>query len=335
MGEEAIQVGRRALAVAEALGLEDLRANILTSLGVARVRGGDPAGVADMEQGVAIAVAANSPDVPLAYGNLASVLIAHGNLAGGFELQAKARQAAERFGKVAYLRWLWTERVFQDFWQGRWDAALAGADQFIAAAQADAPSVMETSCRLVRGWIRLARSELPGARQDADAGLNLASAAEDLEVLYPALACRAHVLLAAGESEQAAAQASELLAVVTEQGALITTPDWAGELAIVLHTLGRGIELIELVDRLMTPTLWLQAATAIATGEFEQAAELYAQIGSLPDEAFARLQAAKQLLATGHRAEAYAQLQPALAFYRQVGATGYLGEGEIVLAATA
>jgi hypothetical protein len=195
--------------------------------------------------------------------------------------------------------------------------------------------MMEAGCRLVRCWIRLARGELSGARQDADAGLNLARAAEEPDFLYPALACRAHVLLAAGESEQAGAQACELLAALTEQGALVTTPDWAGELAIVLHTLGRGAALIELLDRRITPTLWLQAATAIAAGEFEQAAEFYAQIGSLPDEAFARLQAAKQLLATGHPAEADAQLQPALAFYRQVGATGYLGEADAVRTASA
>jgi hypothetical protein len=83
----------------------------------------------------------------------------------------------------------------------------------------------------------------------------------------------------------------------------VSNPDWSGELAVVLHTLGRGAELIELVGRLTTPTPWLQAALAIACSRFDRAADLYAQIGSLPDEAFARLQAAKQLLATGRRAE--------------------------------
>ena len=48
--------------------------------------------------------------------------------------------------------------------------------------------------------------------------------------------------------------------------------------------------------------------------------KLYSEIGLLPDEAFARLQAAKRLLAAGHTAKANAQLQQALAFYRQIDA---------------
>jgi hypothetical protein len=94
----------------------------------------------------------------------------------------------------------------------------------------------------------------------------------------------------------------------------VSNPDWSGELAVVLHTLGRGAELIELVGRLTTPTPWLQAALAIACGRFDRAADLYAQIGSLHDEAFARLQAAKQLLATGRRAEGNTHLQRVVAF---------------------
>jgi hypothetical protein len=62
---------------------------------------------------------------------------------------------------------------------------------------------------------------------------------------------------------------------------------------------------------------------------------LYAQIGSLPDEAFARVQAAKQLLATGRRAEGNIHLQRVVTLYREVGASAYLREAEVLLAATA
>ena len=118
-------------------------------------------------------------------------------------------------------------------------------------------------------------------------------------------------------------------------GLLVSNPDWAGELAVVLHTLGRGAELLEPLGRLTTPTPWLQAAGAIARGRFDRAADLYAQIGSVPDEAFARLQAAKQLLAAGRRAEGTAHLQRVVAFYREVQASAYLREAEMLLAATA
>ena len=66
-----------------------------------------------------------------------------------------------------------------------------------------------------------------------------------------------------------------------------------------------------------------------------RAAELYAQIGSQLDEADARLRAAERLAAAGRRGEADAQLEQALAFYRSVGATRYVGEGEALLAESA
>jgi hypothetical protein len=52
-------------------------------------------------------------------------------------------------------------------------------------------------------------------------------------------------------------------------------------------------------------------------------------------EAFYRLHAAEQLLAEGRRAEADGHPKPALAFYRAVGATRFVREGETLLAATA
>jgi len=58
-------------------------------------------------------------------------------------------------------------------------------------------------------------------------------------------------------------------------------------------------------------------------------------MGSLPDEALARLRAAEVSAAAGRRAEADEHLQRALAFYRSVGATRYIREGEALLAASA
>ena len=52
-------------------------------------------------------------------------------------------------------------------------------------------------------------------------------------------------------------------------------------------------------------------------------------------ESLARLRAAEGLAAAGRRAEADAQLQRALAFFRSVGATRYIREGEALLAASA
>jgi tetratricopeptide (TPR) repeat protein len=188
---------------------------------------------------------------------------------------------------------------------------------------------------MTRGYIRLARGNLVGALEDADAGLNLARHANSMEVLYPALAVRARFLLAAGRLQDAAMEADELLSKLTERGLLALGLSWSGDLALVLQGLGRGAELVELIATATLQTPWHQAAIAVATREFERAAELYAQIGSLPDQSFAHLRAAERMFAAGHRTEASAHVEQALAFYRQVRADAYLDEGAALLAASA
>jgi hypothetical protein len=81
--------------------------------------------------------------------------------------------------------------------------------------------------------------------------------------------------------------------------------------------------------------VWIEAATAFASGAFLRAAASYKETGSLPDEAYARLRAAEALIQDGRRPEGDCELQRALAFYRSVDATAHLREGEALLAQTA
>jgi len=60
-----------------------------------------------------------------------------------------------------------------------------------------------------------------------------------------------------------------------------------------------------------------------------------ARVQTRPHEAYARLRAAEQLVAEGRQAEADAQLEKALAFFRSVGATRYIREAEALLAPAA
>ena len=102
-----------------------------------------------------------------------------------------------------------------------------------------------------------------------------------------------------------------------------------------LRSLGRGGELAEVTVRVRRQTPWLEAATALATGDAHVAAERYAAIGAKPDESFARLAAAEALVAEGRRAEAAAELAKALEFLRSVGASALVARGERLLAASA
>jgi hypothetical protein len=242
---------------------------------------------------------------------------------------------AERYGLEGQLRWFRAEEAGEAYWQGRWDDALRGADQFIAESRAGAPHFMEPFCRWVRGRIRLARGDPAGALEDATAGLEQARVSGQPQAHLPLLAFHAHALLAAGDAERAGAEATELLAAVVELGAQGGGVDWSCDLAVVLEALGRGAELVELAAGIPAPTPWLQAGAAMAAGRFEQAADRYAEFGSAADEAFARLRAGERLLAAGRRSEGEAQIYRALAFYRQVRAAGYLSDGSGLRAASA
>jgi class 3 adenylate cyclase/tetratricopeptide (TPR) repeat protein len=333
--EQAIRVGRQAFEMADDLGLDELRARARNYLGCARVDSGDPAGIADLEQAVAIAVQANSPHSAMAYSNLAASVEVFGDLVRGSELEVKGQEVAERFGLVNELRRFRICRIFDSYWRGHWEAALRDIEAAIAEWKAGPVQLDDIDCWHVRGRIRLARGDLAGALQDAAAAVQFARQTTELQLLQPALAFHAQALLAAGSAQEAGAQADELLAMLAARRVLVTEPAWSGELAIVLRALGRGAELVNLVARVTTPTPWLEAAAAVTMGEFERAANLYAQIGSLPQEAFARLQAAERLFADGRGTEASVQLHQALAFYRKVRANAYLREAEALLAASA
>jgi hypothetical protein len=71
-------------------------------------------------------------------------------------------------------------------------------------------------------------------------------------------------------------------------------------------------------------TPWHEPAVAIASGRIAEAADLLAAMGARSDEAYARLRTGEE-----------SQVRRALAFYRAVGATRYVREGEELLAASA
>jgi class 3 adenylate cyclase len=96
---------------------------------------------------------------------------------------------------------------------------------------------------------------------------------------------------------------------------------------------GGGPELEAALTGLTVP--WTEAAIAFAAGDLIGAADICAEIGARTEEAYARLSGARMLVAQGRRAEADVQLQRALEFYRSVGATHYIRQGESLLAASA
>ena len=175
------------------------------------------------------------------------------------------------------------------------DALLAG----------DEHHYLEWECRLWRGRIRLAGGRLEQALADAEAAHALAVEARDPQDLHPTRAFLARALLAAGRRDEAAEVAGRLLDGL---GGGVLGPDLGADLGLVLAELGIPAAAL---DRLgIPPSPWLAAARALADGDPLAAADAYAAIGSLPDEADARLAAARLLGRQGRPAEAEAQRPP-------------------------
>ena len=331
---EAVEAGQAAFAIADTLDLDGLRAEALQWIGAGRLDSGDRGGIDDLERAAGIAVRANSPAACTIVANLATTRAGFGDLARAVELHAEARRLAERFGHASQLRYLGVEDAWDSYLQGRWDDAVALADAWIAEVEAGSPHYMESTCRVLRGRVLLARGDLAGALADADAALRLVAEAEDLVGLHETLGLRICVLLADDQVAAAEASADELLALIRDQEQAGMTADWSADITDALTRLGRGPELAALLAGL-EPTPWLAGARAIAEGDPERAAAVYAGIGSLPDEALARLRAAARLTAAGHPAAAAPHLDRALAFYRSVGARALTREAEALLAASA
>jgi hypothetical protein len=331
---EAVRVGRAALALAAELGLDELRAHALNTIGSARVEMGDLGGIADLEESMAIAVEANAPsEMFAAQANLAAMLWELGELERAYALMGTASQVASRFGQVHWVRFWRGNSAGDLFVLGRWEEALAEANAFIAEVEAGAPNYLASSCYVTRAQIRLGRDDLAGADADARQALDLARVAKDPSILYGTAAACALVFRDTGRPGLATALANEFLDWLYGGGRLESVAIALHLLAWTLVPLGRGTAFLQGIPDADSP--WVQAARAFAEGDLRRAADICAAIGAATEEARDRLWLAEWLIEQNRRTEADAELQRALAFYRLVGATRYIREAERLLAASA
>ena len=323
--EGASRYAEEGLAMAEELGSLELRAAALDRLGTVRTVEGDvETGLRLQEQSVALTEGIVSPAVVRATGNLASLLGDLGQLARSRKLHERCLGLTRRLGTPRDVRWMESEHVMDRYLAGEWDEALREANVYLAEAEAS-PHFMDGPCFGARARIRFARNEVEFAGADSGRSLSIARRYESPQLLFPALALRA-LHLAEDDPAEAAALADEVLGGIADRR-WIWAPVFLVELAHALHRLGRSDD-FRRATAAAYATPWLESARAIGDEDFVRAADVLAEIGSRPDEAFARLRAAEALLAERRRAEADKQLAKALEFFRSVHATRYLAHGE-------
>jgi class 3 adenylate cyclase/predicted ATPase len=331
---EAVRIGRSALEMAELLGLEDVRADALNNIGASRGNNGDVGGIADLELAVRVADQNKLAQQSLrARGNLASVLWTNGDLERTTAVVAEAMVIATRYGMSRFVTWFRASTVHNSYAAGDWDSAYSGAETFLAEVEAGSPHYLAADCYMIRARIRIGRNDVPGAVRDAERSLDLARLAKDRQILYPAIAVAAQTFLESGDTARAGALVDELLEHLQTPGSGLVVAVALHTLAWTLFKLGRSSDLLTRTFESDTP--WARAARAFVSGDLEGAAGIYAAIGAVTDEACDRLLLAESLIGQGRRAEADVQLQRALAFYRSVGATRYIRQGEALFAASA
>jgi predicted ATPase/class 3 adenylate cyclase len=324
--EEAIRVGQEALAMAETLGFEELRAHALNNIGIARFNLGDVGGMQDVERSLEIALAARSPEAARAYNNLAALVWTGGDFRRASKLFDEAVAAGERFGDAHTADYSRLIQIQCLLTEGDWDEGLRRADAFLAACDAGESHVMEGDIRRNRAVCRLARDDVHGAIQDIERALPAARKAGDPQAVFPALVSAAWIYAQAGRHDDAVTLAHEAISDAPARWSL-------GDLAWFAAELDCVDELRERIERSEIQSRWTDAAVAVLRGDLVGAADIYLEMGDRMMEAFARLRAAEQLVAEGRRAEADDQLHESLSFWRPVRASRYVREGEALLAA--
>jgi predicted ATPase len=327
--EDAIALGREALVFAERTGLEELRAHCLITIGTARGQAGDACGIAEVEEGLSLALATNSLATALrAQNNLAILVIGLQNDVGRSRtLVEEALELAERIGDREHARFLQAQLAGWQVGTGEWDAALEALDGFIAECEAGHEHMKETNARVIRARIRAARDDVDGALEDIERALvhsrQTESAEEHCETLAECIELHARL----GRLDDAKSLAEELVTVGsgTDRGFF-----WP-EFALVAEELG----FLDVMRRKLAETDFEHMALAvtrpIADGRLVEAAEVATAQGARPLAAQIRVRAARALAEEGEIRAAEEQLEQALAFYRSVGATRYTREGEELL----
>lgn len=130
-----------------------------------------------------------------------------------------------------------------------------------------------------------------------------------------------------GNTTEAQAAASEFIEIART----VKVP-FTGVFATPLYELGFGADAVEL---LLPHNAHDDAARMLLLGEPAAAADAFAELSMQRMEAEARLLAARDLVAQERRAEADAQLERALVFFRSVRPTPYAQAAESLLTETA
>jgi class 3 adenylate cyclase len=322
--EQAIRLAREALGRMEGLDRPDLHARAFDVIGVSRVGLGEEAGMDDQRRAIEIAREGRAIwELHHAMNNHGSSLTLLGLLdALDQNLEERSRAWQEIGGTADTRLWFLAAQAHTDYIAGHWDDSVERIEGFLAGLPEGATHYLESDIRPIRALIGIARDQAAQARADAERAVEVALPARDPQVLAWSYCIRATVLLADGQRGAALADFEQLLALGERLAPGLNINAGLPAFVWLAADLGRGPE-AETALAGIRARRWAAVAGAVLAGDAATAADLLAEIGHRPAEAYARLRAGGE------------HLQRALDFYRSVGATHYIREAESLLAASA
>ena len=328
--EEGRRLGESALAMAEELGLDELRAHALTTVGMAKESSADVTGRLDMERALELAVEIDSPIASAIAANLGVQAMFDGHLERAEELWTRAFHVAERFGDGVSLRFFSAPRLWLDYVFGRWSDALQAADAFLLACETGSPHTNEWLARTVRGAIREARGDSVGALSDHLRGVAAARETQGRTYVAETLAYCAATHAERGEDEQALVPLREAIQLTRDHGmtsCLAVCAHFAGRLG-VSEKLRQAVEQTEGTEF----RGWREPILLALAGDARGAADQFAAMPNPTFEARQRLFGGEYLVDAGRHAEGETELRKALSFYRSVDAGYFVEKAEGLLA---
>ncbi len=154
--------------ISERLGLVEMRANALITIGMCRYLAGEPDGLVDLQDALEFCRTQRLPSLRRARSMVANALVEEGEL-------AKAREMVDDDGSIAAIEALYA---------GDWDLFFSAADIFLASPMGN----RDLRVRGTRGWLRALRGDGAGAEQDTATALQTARSSGFWRPMWTALA---------------------------------------------------------------------------------------------------------------------------------------------------
>ncbi len=293
--EHAPAVGATHIAVeiAERLGLVELRANALITLGMTRYQAGEPDGLVELQDALAFCRTHQLPSLRRAAHDVAQALREEGDQA---QAEALLREAgAPVTGAVG--------DPMRALLAGDWDEFLALAEGFLDTPTAE----WNLQIRGVRGWMRALRGDADGAGEDIAEAMNTARSSGFWRLRWTALAHGALGNAVLGHPAEATMMLREL-GEGWRRMRTIASGEWVAAAAHAAVRLGEDVAdaLGEALAEAPHQTAWSRAALSSLNGT------LAAARGDHGTAALAHLDAAERYAAAGSATDRYLALAGAV-----------------------